>query len=182
MKRKTYLWGIGIIAVATLCILLTLEENLEEEFVYVAEQTGSEAVQKEISYLDLPLSEEDKKNIYQLFEPLATWSLISLGFNRKEIEERGAATKDIPVLRYLAYVRLDSKLQMFALKIRRRSKIWKPFQKGFVRALGKADAAGEIRPYLASLAKDIGVDDQTLLKLAESNDWAAFLDTVLFTK
>ena len=182
MKRKTYLWGIGILVVSVLCMLLLFEENLEEEFTHVAEQTGAGVFQKETSYLDLPLSEKDKQNIYQLLEPLANWSLISLGFNRSEIEERGAATKNIPVLRYLAYVRMTPQLQTFAFKIRRRSKIWKPFEKGFAKALADADAAGELRPYLASLAKDIGVSGQTLVKFADNGDWSAFLDTVLFSK
>ncbi len=182
MKRKTYLWGIGILVVAATFLLLNLEESLEEEFTYIAKQTESSSPAKEVSYLDLPLSDVDKKNIYELLEPLANWSLISLGFNRGKIEERGAATKDIPILRYLAFVRMTPELQVFAQKIRRRSKIWKPFQQGFTKGLAHADSAGEVRPYLTSLSNDIGADDHTLLELAQAGDWSAFLNTVLFSK
>ncbi|HPE84601.1 MAG: hypothetical protein KDK44_01440 [Chlamydiia bacterium] len=180
MKRKTYLWIVGLLVIAALCMLLNFEENLDKELKYVAKQTEKPPKQKESTYLNLPLSEEDKTNIYQLLEPLANWSLISLGFNRKEIEARGHATKGIPILRYLAYVKTNPELLKFVVKIRSRSKIWKPFQAGFVKGLEKSDAAGEIRPYLKSFAKDVHLDYQVLLEMAEKGDWEAFLSNVWY--
>ena len=74
------------------------------------------------AFLALPLTDEDKAKIHELLEPLASWSLMTLGFKQGEVKSRGHAIKHIHILRCLGYVFTDPVVRGYMIKIPQSSK------------------------------------------------------------
>lgn len=186
-SKKWFIIGVSIIGLATIGWgvyrffipsysrneHITIEHS--QKFAPVAPEIFEEKASATSNFLALPLTDEDKAKIHALLEPLASWSLVTLGFKQGEVKSRGYAIGHIHILRCLGYVFSDQVLKRYMIKIRNRQKVWQPFSAGFVNSLRKKYAEGEIQPYLEGFALQVHVDFKQLALYAESGQWNQFL-------
>ena len=146
-----------------------------KQFSHRAPEIFDDKAAASSSFLALPLSDADKAKIHELLEPLASWSLMTLGFKQGEVKSRGYAIRHIHILRCLGYVFTDPVVRGYMIKIRNRQKVWRPFSAGFAASLRKKHAEGEIQPYLEGFASQVHVDFQQLARYAAADQWNQFL-------
>src|SRR6056297_1244809 len=116
------------------------------------------------------LDKRDCQKLDHMIRPLASWSLVRLGINRKEIERRGEATSGIPVIQALGYLFSKDGCRADMEKIRKSSLKWKNLTAGYANRLEHEHSAGALLPLIDDFAKEVGADPQLLRSFVEKGD------------
>jgi hypothetical protein len=136
-------------------------------------------------YKDLPLTEEDKQNIADLFRILATYSPIRLGKTRGYLQkELGPAVGRVHPLKMLEYFVNTPKVKAHVTKLRTRTilfygKIWPNYIKPTGKDFDGLAKRGELDFYAKEFAIAVNKDEKTLRKLFSKRNWTALYDYLL---
>ncbi|MCP5491686.1 MAG: hypothetical protein H7A40_01415 [Chlamydiales bacterium] len=131
-------------------------------------------------YKEMELTEQQKADIANLLEPLATWGYLKLAFNQSEIEARGDKIRPIPFMKFLAYIFSDPQMKAYMTKIRSRGSIWSRFGASLRNSLAEQKADGNLEKYLKPFSEEVGISEETFMPYIDSQNWSGFLN-VLFT-
>ena len=124
----------------------------------------------------LPISEQDKQNIAALLTPLSSWSMMKLAFNQSEVEALGDRIRNIPFMRFLAYIFSDPQMKQMMTTIRGRSAIWRRFGSSLQRSLADNYANGQLTAYLEGFSEEVQIPKEELETFVQKQDWSGFLN------
>ncbi|MCB1118143.1 MAG: hypothetical protein KDK50_06155 [Chlamydiia bacterium] len=124
------------------------------------------------------LVEGDRQKIEHMIKPLASWSLIRLGINRKEIERRGEATSGIPVMQALSYLFSVDGCRADMEVVRKSSLKWNSLAKGYADRLEHEHSIGALLPVIDDFAKELGADPSLLRSLVEKGDFVGLFNAL----
>lgn len=129
-------------------------------------------------HADGALNESDRQKLDHMIQPLASWSLVRLGINRKEIELRGEATSEIPVIQALGYLFSKGGCRADMEKIRKSSLKWKNLAAGYANRLECEHSAGALLPIIDDFAIEVGADPQLLRSFIEKGDFIGLFNAL----
>ena len=107
------------------------------------------------SFYQLPLLEEDKKNIRIIIKTMAEKGLVKLLFERRYLEKKGDQVNYIHPLRFIGYIFSDEKLKNCMRQIKTSRFKWNEFINGFSRRMNEEHAIDNLRYYIPEFIEQV---------------------------
>lgn len=125
----------------------------------------------ETDYKDLPCSEQDKANIYEIISTMAEKGKLSLLFQQSYLREVGAQINHVHPLKFLASIIKEPYLKSCM------AYIWDDYFKrngfldGLSPSLSREAEKGKLDFYLKDFAKDVGMPSEHIKAYFDVHDW-----------
>lgn len=125
----------------------------------------------EYSYVKLTLSEEEGSLIYSIIETLADKNVLSLAFEKRNLESKGKQIDHVHPLRFIGHICSSATLNADLRIIEKSVFKWHGFMGGFTRRMIQEDARNNIFAYLPSFAEEMGVNQERVAAFCQDKDW-----------
>jgi hypothetical protein len=125
----------------------------------------------DVAYKDLPCTEQDRNNIYEIISNMAEKGKLNLLFQQSHLRELGAQINHVHPLTLLSVIFTNAYLKSCMFYI------WGDYFKrnnfidGLAPALTREAEKGKLSIYLEDFAKDLGIPAETLKTYFDSRDW-----------
>jgi hypothetical protein len=123
-----------------------MQKQMEAFFISIAAQE---------SFYQLPLLEEDKKNIQIIIKTMAEKGLIKLLLDRRYLEKKGDLVNYVHPLRFIGYIFSDEKLKDCMRQIRTSKFKWNEFIKGFSRRMDEEYSMDNLKHYIPEFVEQV---------------------------
>ena len=123
-----------------------IQRQMESFFISVATQD---------SFYQLPLLEEDKKNIRIIIKTMAEKGLVKLLLERRYLEKKGDQVNYIHPLRFIGYIFSDEKLKDCMRQIKTSRFKWNEFIKGFSRRMDEECAVDNLKRFIPEFVEQV---------------------------
>ncbi|QZA59401.1 hypothetical protein [Candidatus Rhabdochlamydia porcellionis] len=107
------------------------------------------------SFYQLPLLEEDKKNIRIIIKTMAEKGLVKLLLERRYLEKKGDQVNYIHPLRFIGYIFSDEKLKNCMRQIKTSRFKWNEFIKGFSRRMDEEYAVDNLTRFIPEFVEQV---------------------------
>ncbi len=125
----------------------------------------------ETAWVDLPCSEQDRENIYEIVSTVAMKNKLSLLFQQNYLREKGAQISHVHPLKFLGIIFSNPHLKTCMFYI------WDDYFKrnNFVNdlsaALTREADKDKLKPYLRDFSQEVGVPHEPIQSYFEERDW-----------
>lgn len=126
-------------------------------------------------FFDLPLSNDDKKNIRKLITTMADKNILQLLMEKKSMEKLGDKIRPVHPLKFAAFILKDPYLKKCLRTIEKDSLKWGPFVDGYEEKMRAEVKAGRMLVYLPGFVEFIDGDAKQIQKLIQNKDYAGLL-------
>lgn len=123
-----------------------IQRQVEDCFISIAAQE---------SFYQLPLLEEDKKNIQIIIKTMAEKGLVKLLLDRRYLEKKGDLVNYIHPLRFIGYIFSDEKLKECMRQIKTSKFKWNEFIKGFSRRMDEEYSMDNLKYYIPEFVEQV---------------------------
>ncbi|MGL5263663.1 MAG: hypothetical protein ACRDAI_03675 [Candidatus Rhabdochlamydia sp.] len=123
-----------------------IQRQVEAFFISIAAQG---------SFYQLPLLEEDKKNIQIIIKTMAEKGLVKLLLDRRYLEKKGDLVNYVHPLRFIGYIFSDEKLKDCMRQIRTSKFKWNEFIKGFSRRMDEEHSMDNLKHYIPEFVEQV---------------------------
>lgn len=134
----------------------------------------------------LPLSEEDKKHIYELIDHLGGESYLSLWAHKGKMTDLGKKIKRVHPLRFLHYVLSQPHLKEQMKRVQGDNLKWSGFlhgdggEEGFGERMTREMCSGNMLRYLAGFACAFNLPEEAIQEHVSAYDWEGLISYLLF--
>lgn len=123
-----------------------IQRQMEAFFVSVSTQD---------SFYQLPLLEEDKKNIRIIIKTMAEKGLVKLLLEQRYLEKKGDQVNYIHPLRFIGYIFSDEKLKNCMRQIKTSRFKWNEFIKGFSRRMDEEYSVDNLTRFIPEFVEQV---------------------------
>lgn len=126
---------------------------------------------KDLTYSELPCTEQDKAHIYEIISTVAENNKVSLFFLETNLKEKGAQINHVHPLKFLSTIFSHSYLKGCMRPICEDRFKYKGFMDGLASSLSREAEKGKLMVYLHEFATEIDVSPDPLRVYLEGRDW-----------
>ena len=126
-------------------------------------------------FFDLPLTNDDKKNIRKLITTLADKNILQLLLDKKGMEKLGDKIRPVHPLKFASFILKDPYLKKCLRTIEKDSLKWGPFVDGFEEKMKTETKAGKILVYIPGFLELLDADPKQVQKLLQNKNYSGFL-------
>lgn len=126
-------------------------------------------------FFDLPLTNEDKKNIRKLIIAMADKNILQLLMEKKNMEKLGLKIRPVHPLKFAAFILKDPYLKKCLRTIEKDSLKWGPFVDGYEEKMKEESKAGRMLVYIPGFVEFLNCDAKQVQKLMQNKDYVGFL-------
>lgn len=136
-------------------------KDVQKEFAYYQEKIQRQveaffvSIAAQESFYQLPLLEEDKKNIQIIIKAMAEKGLVKLLLDRRYLEKKGDQVNYIHPLRFIGYIFSDEKLKECMRQIKTSRFKWNEFIKGFSRRMDEEYSKDNLKHYIPEFVEQV---------------------------
>lgn len=151
------------------CIKLAAQES-EAQQIPPADSVARQAADV-AAYETLQISGEEKQIIGKILTTMADSNVVSLWFQRKELESMGQQIHHIHPIRFLGTVFSNQRLVNAMHYIHQNKFKWEGFIEGFSERLKQEVILNNIHPYISGLANHINVNAEDIRKFFDKRNY-----------
>lgn len=126
-----------------------------------------------------PLTNSDRQDIRYILTNLSNSSLVTIMYNRVNIERAGDRIDPIHPLNFLLCVFTSYELTAYIHNIKERSLVWKDFYNGLVKSLQTESSEYNLNEYVSNFALQLHLKPQPLIQASLEKNWDKFLNILL---
>ena len=126
-------------------------------------------------FFDLPLTDEDKKNIRYIVTTMAEKNVIQLLLEKKTLEKKGDQIQPVHPLRFAGYVLTDPVLKRSMKVVSKNSFKWDGFLTGYEKRLKEERRAGTLDCYVPGLADLLEVDRSVIQRYINQENYGGLI-------
>ncbi len=126
-------------------------------------------------FFDLPLTDEDKRNIRYIITTMAEKNVIQLLLEKKTMEKKGEQIQPVHPLRFAGYVLTDPLLKRSMKSFSKNSFKWNGFLDGYEKRLREEKRAGTLDCYVPGLADLLEVDRSVIQRYINQENYGGLI-------
>ena len=131
-------------------------------------------------FYQLPLLEEDKKNIQIIIKTMAEKGLVKLLLERRYLEKKGDQVNYIHPLRFIGYIFSDEKLKNCMRQIKTSRFKWNEFIKGFSRRMDEEYTLDNLIRFIPEFVEQVHVQHPERIEdFIRKKSWEEFVADLL---
>ena len=131
-------------------------------------------------FYQLPLLEEDKKNIQIIIKTMAEKGLVKLLLERRYLEKKGDQVNYIHPLRFIGYIFSDEKLKNCMRQIKTSRFKWNEFIKGFSRRMDEEYTLDNLIRFIPEFVEQVHVQHpERIESFIRKKSWEEFVADLL---
>lgn len=130
-------------------------------------------------FFDLPLTNEDKKNIRDLISCMADKNLWQLLMEKKLMEKKADKIRKIHPMRFAGFAVTDPHLKRCMKAIESDPLKWAYFIDGYAEKMREEARAGRLLMYVPGFAECVSVEAQVVYSFLENKDYEGFIKNFL---
>ncbi len=126
-------------------------------------------------FFDLPLTDEDKKNIRYIITMMAEKNVIQLLLDKKNMEKKGDQIQPVHPLRFAGFVLTDPVLKRSMKAVSKNHWKWDGFLDGYEKRLREEKRAGTLDCYVPGLADLLEVDRSVIQRYINQENYGGLI-------
>ena len=155
--------------------LATYEEKAQKEI-----ETSSVSITTQDSFYQLPLLEEDKRNIRIIIRSMAEKGPLKLLLERRYLEKKGDQVNYIHPLRFIGYIFSDEKLRNCMRQIKTSRFKWNEFIRGFSRRMDEEYAVDNLIRFIPEFVEQVhSQHPERIESFIKKKSWEEFVADLL---
>lgn len=131
------------------------------------------------SFYELPLSEEDRRNIDFIISTLSQENLVQLTLSKKALEKKGKKIERVHPLRFIGYVLSHSELKQALRHIRKSSFKWDHVIHGFSRRMKEEKSHHNLHAHIPGFSHQVGCSEELVHRYIQHKDWEGLVKALL---